>query len=147
MSALEKFPRITPFLWFNANAEEAVDFYLSVFKNSRKLDVLHTNFDGGPVPRGSVLTIAFELDGLGFTALNGGPGPQFNESVSLDGALRLAGGGGLLLGETAGGRRQRDPVRMAEGQVRAPLAGCACTVAGLDQKSQGDAGDDEHEEV
>jgi predicted 3-demethylubiquinone-9 3-methyltransferase (glyoxalase superfamily) len=83
MSALEGFPRITPFLWFNTNAEEAVDFYLSVFKNSRKLDVLYTNYDGGPMPKGSVLTIAFELDGVSFTAMNGGPAFKFNEAISL----------------------------------------------------------------
>ena len=83
MSALEGFPRITPFLWFNANAEEAVDFYLTVFKNSRKLDELRTNFDGGPMPRGSVLTIAFELDGQKFTALNGGPANKFTDAISL----------------------------------------------------------------
>ena len=83
MSALESFPRITPFLWFNTNAEEAVDFYLTVFKDSRKLDELRTNFDGGPMPRGSVLTIAFELDGQKFTALNGGPGHPFTEAISF----------------------------------------------------------------
>jgi predicted 3-demethylubiquinone-9 3-methyltransferase (glyoxalase superfamily) len=83
MSALAGFPRITPFLWLDKNAEEAVDFYISVFANSRKLDVLRTNFDGGPVPRGSALTIAFELDGVSFTALNGGPGHPFNEAISL----------------------------------------------------------------
>jgi predicted 3-demethylubiquinone-9 3-methyltransferase (glyoxalase superfamily) len=83
MSALEGFPRITAFLWFDSNAEEAVDFYVGVFKNSRRLDDLLTNFDGGPVPRGKVLTIAFELDGVQFTALNGGPAHKFNEAISL----------------------------------------------------------------
>jgi len=83
MSVMEKYPRIMPFLWFDKNAEEAVEFYLSVFKNSRRLNELRTNFDGGPVPRGAVLTIAFELDGQKFTALNGGPMFKFNESVSF----------------------------------------------------------------
>jgi len=82
MGALENFPRITPFLWFDANAEEAVEFYLSVFKNSRRLDGLH-NPDGKDGARGKVLTIAFELDGQKFTALNGGPMFKFNESVSF----------------------------------------------------------------
>jgi predicted 3-demethylubiquinone-9 3-methyltransferase (glyoxalase superfamily) len=82
MSALEDFPRITPFLWFDANAEEAVDFYLTVFKNSRKLDVVR-NTGGAPGPKDGVLTVAFELDGLTFTALNGGPGYTFNEAVSF----------------------------------------------------------------
>ena len=82
MSAFADYPRITPFLWFDNNAEEAVDFYLSVFKNSRRLDALSTD----PVPqnpRGGVLTIAFELDGQRFTALNGGPHFRFNEAVSF----------------------------------------------------------------
>ena len=76
MSAMESFPRITPFLWFDSNAEEAVEFYLTVFKNSRRLDSV-------PGPGGRALTIAFELDGQRFTALNGGPVFQFNESVSF----------------------------------------------------------------
>jgi predicted 3-demethylubiquinone-9 3-methyltransferase (glyoxalase superfamily) len=76
MSALEKFPRITPFLWFDSNAEEAVDFYLTVFKSSRRLDELRK-------PEGSILTIAFELDGQKFTALNGGPSFKFTEAISL----------------------------------------------------------------
>ena len=82
MSALEHFPRITPFLWFDSNAEEAVAFYLSVFKNSRRLDELRNTGDA-PGPKGGVLTIAFELDGVPFTALNGGPSFKFNEAVSF----------------------------------------------------------------
>src|ERR1700682_2002548 len=76
MSGLEKYPRITPFLWFNANAEEAVNFYLSVFKDSRRLSEMRTG-------EGSILTIAFELDGQKFTALNGGPMFKFTEAVSF----------------------------------------------------------------
>lgn len=82
MSGLEDFPRITPFLWFDSNAEEAVDFYLTVFKNSRRLDVLHNTADN-PGPKGGILTIAFELDGQKFTALNGGPAFKFTEAVSF----------------------------------------------------------------
>ena len=82
MSALQDFPRITPFLWFDSNAEEAVDFYLSVFKNSRRLSELR-NVEGGPGPKGSILTISFELDGQRFTALNGGPSFKFTEAVSF----------------------------------------------------------------
>jgi predicted 3-demethylubiquinone-9 3-methyltransferase (glyoxalase superfamily) len=82
MSALQDFPRITPFLWFDTNAEEAVDFYLTVFKNSRRLDGLrHT--DDTPGPTGSILTITFELDGQKFTALNGGPIFKFTEAISF----------------------------------------------------------------
>jgi predicted 3-demethylubiquinone-9 3-methyltransferase (glyoxalase superfamily) len=82
MNAFENFPRITPFLWFDANAEEAVEFYLTVFKNSRRLSELRTP-DDKVMPKGSILTIAFELDGQQFTALNGGPSHKFNEAVSL----------------------------------------------------------------
>jgi predicted 3-demethylubiquinone-9 3-methyltransferase (glyoxalase superfamily) len=81
MGALENFPRITPFLWFDNNAEDAVNFYLSVFKNSRRLEAMHNSGDN-PAPA-SILTIAFELDGLTFTALNGGPLFQFTEAISF----------------------------------------------------------------
>ena len=82
MSAVQEFPRVTPFLWFDSNAEEAVDFYLSVFKNSRRLEVLRSP-DDQAAPEGTVLTIAFELDGQKFTALNGGPTFKFTEAVSF----------------------------------------------------------------
>ena len=82
MSALQNYPRITPFLWFDANAEEAVDFYLNVFKNSRRLDEVRNTGDA-PGPKGGVLTIAFELDGQKFTALNGGPHFKFTEAISF----------------------------------------------------------------
>jgi predicted 3-demethylubiquinone-9 3-methyltransferase (glyoxalase superfamily) len=82
MSALQGSSRITPFLWFDSNAEEAVDFYLSVFKNSRRLEEFRSPDDqAGPV--GKVLTIAFELEGQKFTALNGGPTFKFTEAVSF----------------------------------------------------------------
>jgi predicted 3-demethylubiquinone-9 3-methyltransferase (glyoxalase superfamily) len=82
MSSLQDFPRITPFLWFDSNAEEAVEFYLSVFKNSRRLDEL-PNVDGGGNPKSRILTVAFELDGQKFTALNGGPMFKFTEAISF----------------------------------------------------------------
>ena len=82
MSALENQPRISPFLWFDSNAEEAVEFYLSVFKNSRRLSELRNTGDA-PGPRGGVLTVAFELEGQKFTALNGGPSRKFNEAISF----------------------------------------------------------------
>lgn len=83
MKAFEGFPRITPFLWFENNAEEAVDFYLSIFPNARKLGEMRSNTDTPSGPKGMVLTISFELDGLKFTALNGGPHYKFNEAVSF----------------------------------------------------------------
>lgn len=82
MSTFENFPRITPFLWFDSNAEEAVEFYLTVFKNSRRLDGLH-NSDESSGQKASILTISFELDGQTFTALNGGPMFKFTEAVSF----------------------------------------------------------------
>jgi predicted 3-demethylubiquinone-9 3-methyltransferase (glyoxalase superfamily) len=77
-------PKITPFLWYDNNAEQAVEFYMSVFPNSRRTHELRTT-DAGPGPKGSILTIEFELDGQPFVALNGGPGSdhQFNDSVSF----------------------------------------------------------------
>jgi len=82
MTQLENSPRIAPFLWYDQNAEEAVDFYLAVFKNSRRISELR---NPGPAPGapGSILTIEFELDGTRFTALNGGPAHKFNEAVSF----------------------------------------------------------------
>jgi predicted 3-demethylubiquinone-9 3-methyltransferase (glyoxalase superfamily) len=73
---------ITPFLWFDRNAEEAAAFYTSVFKNSRITGT--TRFgDGAAMPKGTVMTVDFELDGQKFTALNGGPHYKFSEAVSF----------------------------------------------------------------
>jgi predicted 3-demethylubiquinone-9 3-methyltransferase (glyoxalase superfamily) len=82
MSALGESSRITPFLWFDNNAEEAVAFYLSIFPNSRRVGELRNTGDA-PGPKGGILTLSFELDGLRFTALNGGPAFKFNEAVSF----------------------------------------------------------------
>lgn len=76
-------PKITPFLWFDDQAEHAVEFYLSVFPNSRVVEVIRYG-DSGPGPTGSVMTIRFELDGTDFVALNGGPAHYgFDESISF----------------------------------------------------------------
>ena len=82
MSMVPSNARITPFLWFDGNAEEAVNFYLSVFKNSRRLDKMDSAVDTS-VSKGNVLTISFELDGQAFVALNGGPNFKFNEAISF----------------------------------------------------------------
>jgi len=82
MGAFEAYPLITPFLWFDGNAEEAAEFYVSVFPNSRVLDVVRAT-SAGPGPEGSVVTISFELDGLKFTGLNGGPHFPFTNAVSF----------------------------------------------------------------
>jgi predicted 3-demethylubiquinone-9 3-methyltransferase (glyoxalase superfamily) len=74
--------KITPFLWFENQAEDAVNFYTSIFKNSRILTVNRYG-EGGPAPKGSVMTIAFELEGQKFTALNGGPQFKFTEAISF----------------------------------------------------------------
>jgi predicted 3-demethylubiquinone-9 3-methyltransferase (glyoxalase superfamily) len=83
MSALEKYPRITPFLWFESKADEAVAFYVSVFRNSRILETMRSSVDTPSGPKGTVLTISFELDGVPFTALNGGAQVKFNDAISL----------------------------------------------------------------
>jgi predicted 3-demethylubiquinone-9 3-methyltransferase (glyoxalase superfamily) len=74
--------KITSFLWFDNNAEEAANFYVSIFKNSKVLNISRYG-DAGPGPKGTVLTVAFELDGQKFTALNGGPQFKFTEAVSF----------------------------------------------------------------
>jgi predicted 3-demethylubiquinone-9 3-methyltransferase (glyoxalase superfamily) len=74
--------KITPFLWFDHEAEEAARFYTSVFENSR-IEAVTRYDDAGPGPKGSVMTVAFELDGQKFVALNGGPAFKFTEAVSF----------------------------------------------------------------
>ena len=74
--------RLTPCLWFDGRAEEAANFYVSIFKNSKITEVSRYG-DAGPLPKGTVLTVAFELDGQRFTALNGGPQYKFTEAVSF----------------------------------------------------------------
>jgi len=75
-------PKITPFLWFNDNAEEAMNYYVSIFKNSKVLSINRYG-EAGPGPSGSVMTATFELDGQQFTALNGGPEFGFTEAISF----------------------------------------------------------------
>ena len=74
--------KINPFLWFDNNAEEAMHFYVSVFKNSEVLSVSRYG-EAGPGPNGSVMTATFQLDGLELIALNGGPHFKFTEAISL----------------------------------------------------------------
>jgi predicted 3-demethylubiquinone-9 3-methyltransferase (glyoxalase superfamily) len=74
--------KITPFLWFNDQAEEAMNYYVSIFKNSKVVSVTRYG-DAGPGPKGSVMTAQFELDGQRFTALNGGPHYSFTPAVSF----------------------------------------------------------------
>ncbi len=78
--------KITPFLWFDNQAEEAVKFYTSVFKNSRIGKIARYGKEGGKIagrPKGSVMTIEFKLEGQKFVALNGGPDFKFTEAISF----------------------------------------------------------------
>ena len=116
--------KITPCLWFDTQAEEAANFYISVFKNSRIKHVSRYGKAGREVhgkEAGSVMVVEFEIDGQTFTALNGGPHFKFNEAVSFQVSCetqaeidhfwsRLSQGG------------QEGPLRLAEGQVRRLLA-------------------------
>ncbi len=74
--------KITPCLWFDTEAEEAANYYTSIFKNSRILDVTRYG-EAGPRPAGSVMTVDFVLDGQEFVGLNGGPDFTFNEAISF----------------------------------------------------------------
>jgi predicted 3-demethylubiquinone-9 3-methyltransferase (glyoxalase superfamily) len=78
--------KITPFLWFDNQAEEAVNFYLSIFKNSKIVNIARYGEDAAKVsgrPKGSVMTIAFQIDGQEFVALNGGPVFTFSPAISF----------------------------------------------------------------
>lgn len=74
--------KITPFLWFNDNAEQAIELYLSVFKDAKIVNV-HRYGDAGPGPKGSIMSATFQLEGQSFMALNGGPHYSFSPAISL----------------------------------------------------------------
>ena len=74
--------RIVPFLWFDSNAEEAANFYVSIFKGSKIVQTSRYG-EAGPGPKGSVMAVTFELDGQELMALNGGPQFKFSEALSL----------------------------------------------------------------
>ncbi len=74
--------KITPFLWFDHQAEEAAKFYVSLFKNSKILNIARYG-EGAPMPKGTVMTVDFVLEGERFTALNGGPMFKFTEAISF----------------------------------------------------------------
>jgi len=76
-------PKITPFLWFDNSAEQAAQFYTSIFRNSKILQTSRYP-EGAPGPKGSVMTMKFELNGQEFIALNGGPHFKFNEAISFE---------------------------------------------------------------
>jgi predicted 3-demethylubiquinone-9 3-methyltransferase (glyoxalase superfamily) len=74
--------KITPFLWFDGNAEEAANFYISIFKNS-KMGKISRYGDAGPGPKGSAMSVTFQIEGQEFFALNGGPQFKFTPAVSF----------------------------------------------------------------
>src|SRR6266496_3825301 len=74
--------KITPFLWFDGKSEEAMNFYVSTFKNSEVVSVTRYG-EAGPGPKGTVMTATFRLEGQTFMALNGGPYFKFTEAISL----------------------------------------------------------------
>ena len=74
--------KITPFLWFDDKAEEAANFYTSIFKNSKVVDITRYG-EGGPGPKGTVMSATFQLDGQEFIALNGGPEFTFSPAISF----------------------------------------------------------------
>src|SRR5512139_324993 len=79
-----KIQRITPFLWFNSQAEAAVNFYTSIFRNSKILTTIRYGEEGAAAsgrPKGTIMTVAFQLDGQNFVALNGGPIFKFTEAI------------------------------------------------------------------
>jgi predicted 3-demethylubiquinone-9 3-methyltransferase (glyoxalase superfamily) len=82
MKGEQKMPKITPFLWFDDRAEEAMNFYTSIFKNS-KVGRISRCGDAGPRPKGSVMSATFTLEGQEFMALNGGPMFAFTPAVSF----------------------------------------------------------------
>jgi predicted 3-demethylubiquinone-9 3-methyltransferase (glyoxalase superfamily) len=79
---VSKLQKITPFLWFDSEAEEAANFYTSIFKNSKIVKIAHYG-EAGPGPKGSVMVVTFQLDGQEFIALNGGPQFKFTEAISF----------------------------------------------------------------
>jgi predicted 3-demethylubiquinone-9 3-methyltransferase (glyoxalase superfamily) len=74
--------KITPFLWYDKQAEEAANFYVSIFKNS-KINAVARYPEGSPYEAGTVMTVAFELEGQHFTAINGGPHFKLDEAISF----------------------------------------------------------------
>ena len=112
--------KITPFLWFDTEAEEAANYYVSIFPNSKIVSITRYG-EAGPRPKGTVLTVLFELDGQQFVALNGGPEFKFTEAVSLLRELHKSGRSRRVLAKTQR-RRRRRAVRVAERQVWSVMA-------------------------
>ena len=107
-------PTITPFLWFDTQAEEAMTFYASIFERSKVISVNRA--------QGKVMSVTFELEGQKFMALNAGPHFTFNEAVSFFVGLRDPAGNRRAVDQADRGRRRAGPMRLAERQVRPVVA-------------------------
>ena len=123
MAAVQK---ITPFLWFDTEAEEAAKYYVSIFKNS-KLGKIGRYGEAGKEthrrPVGSVMVVEFTLEGQRFMALNGGPNFKFNEAISLHISCETRRRSTTTGTSCPRAAPRRAAVRLAQGQVRAVLAG------------------------
>jgi hypothetical protein len=115
--------KIIPSLWFDTEAEEAAAFYTSIFKNARILSKTHYT-EGSPREAGTVMTVEWELDGQRFTGINGGPQFKFDEAVSFQITCEDQDEVDHYWDAPHRGR-QRESVRLAQGQVRPLLAGRA----------------------
>ena len=124
---------ITPFLWYESQAEEAAKLYTSVFGNSRITHVSRYG-DGGPAPKGTVMVVAFELAGQRFTALNGGPHYKLSEAFSLLVDCTASRPRSTSAVGRAGRRRRLQCVWLAEGPFRPVLANQLCGPARPDDR-------------
>lgn len=98
--------KITPCLWFDGNAEEAMNFYTAIFKNSKIGSIMRYG-EAGPGPAGTVLSVTFKLDGQEFMALNGGPQFTFSPAISQFTNCDMAGRSRRIVGEALRGRRTK----------------------------------------
>ena len=118
-------PKITPFLWFNDNAEEAANFYASIFKDSKIGRIARYGEEAAEKtgrPKGSVMTIEFELEGQRFVGLNGGPMFKFTEAISFVVNCETQEEVDLFLGKTFR-RRGEKQMRLADRQIWFVVAG------------------------
>ena len=120
--------KITPCLWFDDQAEEAVEFYTSIFRNSKIVKIARYGEAGHEVhgkPAGTVMTVAFELDGQAFTALNGGPMFKFNEAISFQVNCETQEEVDYYWEKLSEGGDEKAAVRLAQGQIWRFMASCS----------------------
>ena len=114
--------KISPFLWFDNNAEEALNSYLAIFKDAKVIRIARTP-SGGPGPEGALLVATIQLEGQEITLMNGGPGHPPDRCLLAYDQLRIAGRSRSLLEQTPRGWRQDACLRLAARQIRCLLAG------------------------